>query len=80
MLASVVNSRPIPVSLIWVLTRIPFNPSLHPAFTPLSFPLFSYTYKLPNLQALCFDIHANWWGVYYPLTRQKVDHHDRAQP
>src|SRR6266850_82188 len=28
------------------------------------FPLFSYAYKLPISEALCFDIHANCRGVY----------------
>ncbi len=32
-----------------------FVPARHPDFTPLSIPLFSSTYALPNLQVLCFD-------------------------
>jgi hypothetical protein len=35
---------------------------IHPGIAPL----FSITCELPNLQVLCFDIHANWWGVYTP--------------
>src|SRR3989442_11436270 len=42
-----------------------------PATTPrpAASPFFSYTYELPNLQPLCFQIHARNGGVYTPLTQ-----------
>ncbi len=32
--------------------------------TPFAQPLFSTTYELPNLQALCFQVHTNCRGVW----------------
>src|ERR1700758_5004184 len=48
-------STPSPARPLYVLS-LSFRPSRHPVFTPVSFPLFSCTYELPNFQALCFQI------------------------
>ncbi len=46
----------------WVSPTIPcssfFPPSLRTSNQPSVVPFFSYTYELPNLQVLCFHIHA----------------------
>ena len=52
----VVNSRPhLRRALLCSLPPV-FSSVAPPWFTPLSLPLFSWTYELPNLQALCFQI------------------------
>ena len=37
-----------------------------PLIKPLALPFFSITYELPNLQALCFDIHTTCRGCGGP--------------
>jgi len=50
-----------------------FRPPHHRVFTPLSLPLFSYTYELPNFQALCFQILMTVGvGVYACLQKRRT--------
>jgi hypothetical protein len=80
------------------LDAVPFTPSsrsVHPRqllsykhrlqAKALGRPFFSTICELPNLQALCFDIHANWWGVCTPAPgrlapRRRLLHHLNENP